>query len=103
MRPLLQFGQCLKNHLHGIVASAAHPLHTCQLEGMNNKSNYGSEWAMPTGIPNTPFWKSEWHSPEIRDEPNKRAPKGPFVLANVYQRLSRFCCNASAPVATIRS
>ncbi|EKT4488734.1 hypothetical protein I6M36_01220 [Shewanella algae] len=55
MRPLLQFGQCLKNHLHGIVASSVHPLHTCQLEGMNNKSNYGSEWAMATGIPNTSF------------------------------------------------
>ncbi|WP_412503431.1 ISL3 family transposase [Shewanella indica] len=37
IRPLLQFGQCLKNYLHGIVASAVHPLHTCRLEGMNNK------------------------------------------------------------------
>ncbi len=37
IRPLLQFGQRLKNHLHGIVASAVHPLHTCRLEGMNNK------------------------------------------------------------------
>ncbi|WP_342656042.1 ISL3 family transposase [Shewanella algae] len=37
IRPLLQFGQRLKNYLHGIVASAVHPLHTCRLEGMNNK------------------------------------------------------------------
>nr|WP_208855866.1 transposase [Shewanella algae] len=27
----------IKNYLHGIVASAVHPLHTCRLEGMNNK------------------------------------------------------------------
>ncbi|WP_345854097.1 ISL3 family transposase, partial [Shewanella algae] len=31
IRPLLQFGQRLKNYLHGIVASAVHPLHTCRL------------------------------------------------------------------------
>ncbi|WP_267957437.1 ISL3 family transposase [Hafnia paralvei] len=37
IRPLLQFGQRLKNYLHGIVTSAIHPLHTCRLEGMNNK------------------------------------------------------------------
>ncbi len=37
IRPLLQFGQRLKHYLHGIVASAVHPLHTCRLEGMNNK------------------------------------------------------------------
>lgn len=37
IKPLLQFGQRLKNYLHGIVASAVHPLHTCRLEGMNNK------------------------------------------------------------------
>lgn len=37
IRPLLQFGQRLKRYLHGIVASAVHPLHTCRLEGMNNK------------------------------------------------------------------
>jgi len=37
IKPLVQFGQRLKNYLHGIVASAVHPLHTCRLEGMNNK------------------------------------------------------------------
>uniref|UniRef100_UPI0031F483F3 transposase n=1 Tax=Shewanella algae TaxID=38313 RepID=UPI0031F483F3 len=45
---LLQFGQRLKNYLHGIVASAVHPLHTCRLEGMNNKikllKRMGSEY-----------------------------------------------------------
>lgn len=37
IKPLIQFGQRLKNYLHGIVASAVYPLHTCRLEGMNNK------------------------------------------------------------------
>lgn len=37
IKPLMLFAQRLKNYLHGIVASAVHPLHTCRLEGMNNK------------------------------------------------------------------
>ena len=35
--PLLQFARKLKPYLPGIVASASYPLHTCRLEGMNNK------------------------------------------------------------------
>ncbi|MES9912562.1 MAG: ISL3 family transposase [Candidatus Sedimenticola sp. 4PFRAG1] len=37
IKPLQQFARKLKNYLQGIVASAKHPLHTCRLEGMNNK------------------------------------------------------------------
>ena len=37
IKPLLQFGRRLKAYLHGIIASAVHPLHTCRLEGINNK------------------------------------------------------------------
>lgn len=37
IQPLLLFGKRLKKYVHGITASATHPLHTCKLEGMNNK------------------------------------------------------------------
>ncbi|MDV5172553.1 ISL3 family transposase [Photobacterium rosenbergii] len=37
VQPLIQFAQKLKKYLGGITASAVHPLHTCRLEGMNNK------------------------------------------------------------------
>lgn len=37
IKPLEQFARKLRNYLHGIMASAKHPLHTCRLEGMNNK------------------------------------------------------------------
>ncbi|HCD14935.1 MAG TPA: hypothetical protein DEQ41_14550 [Shewanella sp.] len=39
--------------MHGIVASAVHPLHTCRMEGMNNKIKLLKQWAKANGIPNT--------------------------------------------------
>lgn len=35
--PLIHFAQKLKSYLDGIVSSACYRLHTCRLEGMNNK------------------------------------------------------------------
>ena len=35
--PLIHFGQKLRPYLDGIVSSAKYRLHTCRLEGMNNK------------------------------------------------------------------
>ncbi|WP_205729314.1 ISL3 family transposase [Ferrimonas aestuarii] len=37
IKPLVHFANKLKPYLPGITASAVHPLHTCRLEGMNNK------------------------------------------------------------------
>ncbi len=37
VEPLMRFANKLEPYLPGIVASATHPLHTCRLEGMNNK------------------------------------------------------------------
>jgi len=37
IEPLKAFARKLKPYLHGIVASAMHPLHTSRLEGINNK------------------------------------------------------------------
>ncbi|MBW3166251.1 ISL3 family transposase [Ferrimonas balearica] len=37
LKPLIQLAQKLKPYLSGITASALYPLHTCRLEGMNNK------------------------------------------------------------------
>lgn len=37
IQPLQDFARKLKPYLHGIVASAIHPLHTSRLEGINNK------------------------------------------------------------------
>ncbi|WP_370280815.1 transposase, partial [Pontibacterium sp.] len=36
IKPLLDFARKLKPYLHGIVASAIHPLHTSRLEGKKN-------------------------------------------------------------------
>ncbi|WP_028112189.1 ISL3 family transposase [Ferrimonas kyonanensis] len=37
IEPLIRFARKLKPYLKGIVASATYRLHTCKLEGMNNK------------------------------------------------------------------
>ena len=37
IKPLVHFANKLKPYLSGVTASAVHPLHTCRLEGMNNK------------------------------------------------------------------
>ncbi len=37
IKPLKEFAQKLRPYLHGITASASHPLNTCTLEGINNK------------------------------------------------------------------
>lgn len=37
IKPLQHFARKLKSYLAGIIASARYPLHTCRLEGMNNK------------------------------------------------------------------
>nr|WP_311567178.1 ISL3 family transposase [Photobacterium arenosum] len=37
IQPLIQFAQKLKKYRAGITSSAVHALHTCRLEGMNNK------------------------------------------------------------------
>uniref|UniRef100_UPI000481CF74 transposase n=1 Tax=Ferrimonas futtsuensis TaxID=364764 RepID=UPI000481CF74 len=37
IEPLIRFARKLKPYLKGIISSATYRLHTCKLEGMNNK------------------------------------------------------------------
>jgi len=70
--PLVRFARNILPYLDGILASAAWPLNTSVLEGINNKIKIIKRPPTASATTHTSSSKSEPHSPEFRDEPEER-------------------------------